>query len=136
MHVTKRPKPSSGVDLSPMLDVIFQLILFFLVSTTFANLPGITLNLTESTTSQGTDISGVNITVEENGTIWFNETESSMELLQTQLSQVELGSFTKDTYPVSIQADEKVTNGTIVKIFDAIRINGFTSVSLRTTDVR
>ena len=136
MDVTKRPKPSSGVDLSPMLDVIFQLILFFLVSTTFANLPGITLNLPESTTSQGTDISGVNITVEENGTIWFNETESSMELLQTQLSQVELGSFTKDTYPVSIQADEKVTNGTIVKIFDAIRINGFTSVSLRTTDVR
>ncbi|MCR5217134.1 biopolymer transporter ExbD [Treponema sp.] len=136
MRITKRPKPSSGVDLSPMLDVIFQLILFFLVSTTFANLPGITLNLPESKTSQGTDISGVNITVEEDGKIWFNESESSMELLQTQLGQVELGNFTKETYPVSIQADEKVTNGTIVKIFDAIRINGFTSVSLRTTDVR
>lgn len=136
MKVSKRAKPSSNIDLSPMLDVIFQLILFFLVSTTFANLPGITLNLPESKTSQATDISGVNITIEENGKIWFNETESSMELIQTQLAEVELGNFTKDTYPVSIQADEKVTNGTIVKLFDAIRINGFTSVSLRTTDAK
>ena len=133
MRVSRRSKQSVGIDLSPMLDVIFQLILFFLVSTTFANLPGITVNLPESSTSQGTDASGITITVEEGGKLWFNEKEASIETLDVLLQQVDTGKLTRDTYPVTVAADDRVTNGTIVKIFDALRKNDFVSVSLRTT---
>ncbi len=132
MRVSRKNKQSVGIDLSPMLDVIFQLILFFLVSTTFANLPGITVNLPESSTSQGTDISGINITVEEGGRLWFNDKEASLSSLDSLLQAVDVGKLTRETYPVTVSADEKVTNGTIVKIFDALRRNDFVSVSLRT----
>ena len=132
MRVSRKNKQSVGIDLSPMLDVIFQLILFFLVSTTFANLPGITVNLPESSTSQGTDISGINITVEEGGRLWFNDKEASLSSSDSLLQAVDVGKLTRETYPVTVSADEKVTNGTIVKIFDALRRNDFVSVSLRT----
>ena len=49
---------SSGasVDLIPMIDVVFQLILFFLVSTTFAILPAISVNLPSSQTAEGANV--------------------------------------------------------------------------------
>ncbi len=137
MHVSgRRRKTEPSIDLSPMLDVIFQLILFFLVSTTFASLPGLKMNLPQSSTSVATDVRGVTISVEENGSIWFNEKSVTLETLGECFKDVELGTFTKETYPISVSADDNVTNGTIVKIFDAIRLSGFSSVSLRTTERR
>ena len=132
MRVSKRPASTVGVDLSPMLDVIFQLILFFLVSTTFANLPGISVNLPDSTTAQGTDVSGITITMEADGNIYFNEENVSLETLALRLSEYDVGDHPKDTYPVTIAADDLVTNGNIIKVFDALRLNGFSAVSLRT----
>ena len=117
-----------------MLDVIFQLILFFLVSTTFAVLPGIKLNLPESATSENTEASGVTISVEEDGTMFFNEEQITEDQLSLKLKEVELGPYTTETYPVSISADYNVKNGTLVKIFDVLRMNSFSAVSLRTTD--
>lgn len=137
MHVSRRRHNGiPSIDLSPMLDVIFQLILFFLVSTTFASLPGLKMNLPQSSTSVATDVRGVTISVEESGAIWFNEKSVTLETLGECFKDVELGTFTKETYPISVSADENVTNGTIVKIFDAIRLSGFSSVSLRTTERR
>ena len=67
MKVSSRNERKSiaGVDLSPMLDVIFQLILFFLVSTTFSVLPAINVNLPESSTSKGVETSSITITAQE-----------------------------------------------------------------------
>lgn len=128
----KRSHKSVGIDLSPMLDVIFQLILFFLVSTTFATLPGIKLNLPVSTTSQGTDASGITITVDENENIYFNDKNILLENLAENLLALDTGKIPKENYPVILSADSKVTSGTIVKIFDELRKVGFSSVSLRT----
>ena len=66
---------AAQVDLVPMIDIVFQLILFFLVSTTFAILPGIKLRLPQSTTAEGSSMQGITITVDKNGLIFFNEKE-------------------------------------------------------------
>lgn len=133
MKVTKRERKTSGIDLSPMLDIIFQLILFFLVSTTFASLPAISVNLPSSTTSQGTSTGGVTITMDKDGSIYFNGEESSLILLDVQLKSLNVDDDKKWEYPVIISADDQVTNGNIVKVFDSLRRNGFTAVSLRTS---
>ena len=132
MKVTRRNNTAPNIDMSPMLDVIFQLILFFLVSTTFAMLPGISLNLPASTTAQGTDSSGITITVEENGAMYFNDQSCTLDTLPSFLNSLDTGTMSREVYPVMVCADENVTNGTIVKIFDALRISGFSAVSLRT----
>ncbi|MCQ2241100.1 biopolymer transporter ExbD [Treponema sp.] len=122
-----------GVDLSPMLDVIFQLILFFLVSTTFSILPAINVNLPESSTSQGVETSSITITVKEDGNLWFNDDKVSMKELEKLLKEFDTGDRPRNEFPVSIQADTNVTNGKIVALFDVIRFSGFSAVSLRTT---
>ncbi|MDO4506944.1 MAG: biopolymer transporter ExbD [Spirochaetales bacterium] len=122
-----------GVDLSPMLDVIFQLILFFLVSTTFSVLPAIKVNLPESSTSQGVETSSITITAREDGSLYFNDDKVSMKELEKLMKAFDTGDRPRNEFPVSIQADSAVTNGRIVALFDVIRDSGFSAVSLRTT---
>lgn len=124
---------SSGIDMTPMIDIVFQLILFFLVSTTFAIVPGIKLNLPESRTAEGVSIQGITITAEENGVLFFNDKEVSMSSLATELQSFDTGETKKEEFPISLEADDKVTNGTIVKLFDVIRENGYAVINLRTT---
>ncbi len=123
----------SNVDMTPMIDIVFQLILFFLVSTTFAILPGIKLNLPESHTAEGTSMKGITITAEKNGVLFFNEKEVSMATLGNELVMFDTGDTKKDEFPVSLEADADVTNGTIVKLFDVIRESGYCVINLRTT---
>ena len=134
MKVSNRKKRSVNVDLTPMIDVVFQLILFFLVSTTFAILPAININLPESSTAQGADIAGITITVQANGKMWFNDEQVSFTTLGEKLANYDTEGRKKEEYPVTLEADENVTNGSIVKIFDVLRGEGFVSVNLRTSD--
>lgn len=136
----RRAKPTKAtVDLIPMIDVVFQLILFFLVSTTFAMLPGIKLNLPVSSTAETTVTTGITITASSDGDLWYNDTLVTIDELSAKLATVEvdgeiLSADEKLSFPVRLEADAMVTNGTIVKLFDVLRINGFSAVNLRTTD--
>ena len=130
---TKREGIRSNVDMTPMIDIVFQLILFFLVSTSFATLPGIKLNLPQSHTSESTSLMGITITADESGALFFNDKEVSMATLGEELLSFDTGTTKKEEFPVSLEADSEVTNGTIVKIFDVIRESGYCVINLRTT---
>ena len=134
MKVSNRKKRGTAVDLTPMIDVVFQLILFFLVSTTFAILPAINVNLPESSTAQGSEIAGITITMQSNGKMWFNDEQVSFSTLGKRLASFDTEGKKKEEYPVTLEADANVTNGSIVKVFDVLRTEGFVSVNLRTTD--
>lgn len=129
----RRSGIKSSIDMTPMIDVVFQLIIFFLVSTTFAVLPGINLKLPESTTSESTSNLGITITCEKSGKLYFNEKEVTLKELSEALKKFDTQKTKRAEFPVSVEADSDVANGKIVEIFDAIRENGFSAVSLRTT---
>ena len=129
---SKRASIRSNVDMTPMIDIVFQLILFFLVSTTFAILPGIKLKLPTSRTSEGTSYQGITITADADGLLFFNEKEVAIDDLGHELVMYDTGDIKKDQFPVSLEADSEVTNGTIVKIFDVIRESGYAVINLRT----
>ena len=118
--------------MTPMLDIVFQLILFFLVSTTFAIVPGIKLNLPQSTTSEGTSVQGITIYVTEDNQMYFNDKPVNNDTLSISLLEYDTGETAKKDFPVSLEADSMVTNGTIVGLFDVIRKNGYSVINLRT----
>lgn len=129
---TKRGQIKSNVDMTPMIDIVFQLILFFLVSTTFAVLPAIKLKLPASHTSEGAAVQGITITADENNSLYFNDKPVTMDTLGDSLVAYDTGGTKKEEFPVSLEADSQVTNGTIVKIFDVIRESGYCVINLRT----
>ena len=56
----------------------------------------------------------------------------SIETLGAELAGFDTGDTKKEEFPVSLEADSDVTNGTVVKIFDVIRENGYSMINLRT----
>ncbi|WP_273465002.1 ExbD/TolR family protein, partial [Treponema berlinense] len=85
MKIRRRRGVSAGADLTPMIDVVFQLILFFLVSTTFAVLPAINVNLPESETSQAQSIAGITITATATGKLFFNDEKITIQSMDKKL---------------------------------------------------
>ena len=134
MKVTKHEVIHANVDFTPMIDVVFQLILFFLVSTTFSVLPGISVNLPTSSTAQGTAADGITITAAVDGKMFVNDIPVTLDSIDNVLAGIDTGKKKREEFPVTLEADDQVTNGTIVKIFDALRRNGFSAVSLRTNN--
>ncbi len=132
----RRKNIQATVDMTPMLDVVFQLIIFFLVSTTFAVLPGINLNLPESTTAESTSNLGITITADKKGGLWFNDKQVTFKTLGNELVNFDTKKTKKSEFPITIEADDQVTNGTIVKLFDVIRQSGYSAINLRTTEKR
>ena len=132
----RQKRPGAQVDLIPMIDIVFQLILFFLVSTTFAMLPAITLKLPSSQTSESVSVGQITITLETGGSIWFNSDRvASYEELNERLAAFDEVEYEgRRDYPVQLEADELVTNGAIVQVFDILRKNGFAALNLRTTE--
>lgn len=133
MKFNRKLETRAVIDLVPMIDVVFQLILFFLVSTTFAVLPGISLSLPQSTTAEGTRTNGITITVADDGALFVNAEEVALDGLDSALNALAV-SAPKDSVPVSLEADAQVPNGMIVKILDSLRRTGFTGVNLRTRE--
>ena len=110
MKVTKRAVLHANVDFTPMIDVVFQLILFFLVSTTFSVLPGISVNLPQSSTSQSTAADGITITATVDGKMYVNEIPVTFKTIDSVLAGVDTGERKREEFPVTLEADDKVTN--------------------------
>ncbi|MCM1321771.1 MAG: biopolymer transporter ExbD [Bacteroides sp.] len=132
MKRLRRAAARAQVDLIPMIDVVFQLILFFLVSTTFALLPAISVKLPESETAENAEIRSITVTARSDGTLYFNAETVSMEQLSAKLAAADVPFAERKDFPVQFEADELVTNGVIVRVFDVLRENGFAAIQLRT----
>jgi len=133
MKFKRRLEARAGVDLVPMIDVVFQLILFFLVSTTFAVLPGIELDLPVSTTAESTRTNVITITISRDELVYVNSEEVTIDRLDEALLAVAVDGA-REKVPVSLEADSAVPGGRIVQILDSLRRTGFVGVNLRTTD--
>lgn len=133
MKFKRKLETRAVIDLVPMIDVVFQLILFFLVSTTFALLPGINLDLPGSTTATGTRTNGVTITVAADGRVFVNADEVELDSLDAALEAIG-NTVPRETVPVSLEADGMVPNATIVRVLDSLRRTGYTGVNLRTRE--
>ena len=112
-----RLKPLSGrPDLSPMLAVLFLLLIFFMLSSSFVQVSGIKVDLPEIGTkgTLGVEKFVITVTMTESGSeIYFNEKVVSWETLKQELANV---SNYSTSATVILRADQKTPFGTISKI--------------------
>jgi biopolymer transport protein ExbD len=136
MHFRRRLSPNANVDLIPMIDVVFQLVVFFMVSSTFVMTPGIALDLPESTSSEPVVIDRVVVTIVSESRLYLNRDEVSYEELDARLEAIEEQSERLDaeTRSAIIEANADVSYATIVSVLDVMRRNGYRGIALRTLE--
>ena len=105
-----------SLDISPLLDVVFLLLIFFLVTTTFMPDASMDLELPESTTATQSEIAATVVTVGEDGGVQIDGDSVSMQELERE--------------KITVRADARVDYGVIVRIIDALRNAGVDALSL------
>jgi biopolymer transport protein ExbD len=132
MRFRRKFEPQASINLVPMVDVVFQLVLFFLVSTTLALVPGIRLQLPASGTAENVPIRQLVVTVASPTELWFNnEPLASPAELDARLAGM-AEADRQALESVIIEADQQVPYGLMVEVLDALRRNGLKDVGLRT----
>jgi biopolymer transport protein ExbD len=118
------------IDLTPMIDVVFQLVLFFMVSTTFVASPGIQVELPKSSAQVVvSDQKDVSLWLTLEGSLYLRDRLVTQEGLAMALRAV---AESDPKTLVKIQADAGVTHGDVVALMDAVRTAGLNRLAIAT----
>jgi len=131
MRFQRRLSPQSKVDLVPMIDVVFQLVVFFMVSSTFNMTPAINLNLPSSTTADVVSVTNLTVTVRSESEIFLNQEPHDLASLNRRLA-VFTAEEKEEIQSVMVQADGTVPYSLMISVLDTLREGGFYGISLKT----
>jgi biopolymer transport protein ExbD len=123
----------TNVELIPLIDVVFQLVVFFMVSTTFILTPGISLVLPKSETSEPVVMSKLIVTVVSRNELYLNKEQYDVEGLDQRLGAI-TEEERSEIKTVVVEGDENVSYSLMVQVLDVLRRNGFTGINLRTKE--
>ena len=123
------------VNLTSLIDVVFLLLIFFMISTTFDRQALLRLDLPEATTSEADSVPQfIEVTVSEDGRIFVDDnllTENTNRALRAVLG--DLRAQTPDI-PLVVRADERASHGLVVMVLDAAAAEGINRVGIATVE--
>lgn len=126
MKFRRQLKAQVQPDLIPMIDIVFQLVVFFMVSSTFVVAPGIGLDLPESSTEEQVSMDLYQISLNSDGRIFFQD----KEVLLNQLPVILKDLNEDEKQRVVIQGDAGVPLQQLVRVLDTLRSNGVRNASI------
>jgi biopolymer transport protein ExbD len=120
MRLQDEPDIAPQINIVPMIDVIFAILTFFIMSTLFlTRQEGLPVNLPKAATSQQSQIpTKITVTVEQSGQISLNKKPTTVDALAEQIRNL-MGKNPESV--VVISADTKVEHGNIVAVMDKVR---------------
>lgn len=125
--IKKRSRRESLIDISPMMDMVFILLIFFIVTSTFTRETGIDVTKPKASSAKELAKESILIGITRQGTIHINETQVNLSSLQTILKQVMAESPDR---PVIIVSDRDAPSGAIVDVLDECNIAKVRKVSI------
>jgi biopolymer transport protein ExbD len=127
---SRRHAPESeehGIDLAPMLDFTINLLIFFIITTSFIKEAGITVVKPEAVTAEHRESGNLLIAIRENGDIWMDRQRVEPRDLRTRLERLHI-ERPDDT--VVIIADRESNAGVVAEVMDEVRLAGIKEVSI------
>jgi biopolymer transport protein ExbD len=116
-----------GIDITPMLDVVFIMLIFFIVTASFVKEAGIDVNRPEAATAVKKDRANILVAISEKGEIWINKRKVDVRAVQANIERL----YAENPQgTVVIQADRKATTDVLIKVMDASRAAGIEDVSI------
>jgi biopolymer transport protein ExbD len=117
-----------GVDISPLIDCVFILLIFFIVTTTFVEETGVEVDKPQAASSVRLEKNSILIALTEKGEVVYGGREIGFGGVQPLVKRM----LQQEDVPVVIQADTGTPSGLLVRIIDEAKLAGATKVSLAT----
>lgn len=115
------------INMTPMLDIVFIMLIFFIVTTSFIKESGIEVNRPTAQSAQRTERGNILIGIRPGGEIWIDQRVVDLRAVRANVERL-LAENPEGS--VVIQADRETVTGTLVQVMDQVRLGGVTSVSI------
>lgn len=125
--IRNKNRKASVIDISPMMDMVFILLIFFIVTSTFTRETGIDITKPKASSAKELAKESILIGVTRQGTIHINESQVNLSSLQTILKQMMMEAPDR---PVIIVSDRDAPSGRIVDILDECNLARVRKVSI------
>ena len=122
-----RKQTDSEVNLTPMLDVVFIMLIFFIVTASFVKEAGIEVSRPAAATAERKERGNFLIAITENDQIWMDRRQVDVRALRANIERLHAEN---PQGAVVIQADKDSRNGLLVQVMDAARQAGVFNVSI------
>jgi biopolymer transport protein ExbD len=118
----------TGIDLSPMIDCVFILLIFFIVTTTFVEETGVEVDKPIAASAAQLEKTSILIALTAKGEIVYGGREIGISGIQALVKRL----LAKEDLPVIVQADAAVPSGLLVRVIDQAKLGGAVKVSIAT----
>ena len=119
------------IDMTPMLDVVFILLIFFIVTASFVKESGIDVNRPEAATAVQKDRANILVAISDTGEVWINKRQVDVRAVHAHIERL----YAENPQgSVVIQADKKATTAVLIQVMDAARAAGVFDVSIATQE--
>jgi len=130
--VLQAQEDKEEIDMTPMLDVVFILLIFFIVTASFVKEAGIDVNRPEAATAVKKERANILVAISDKGDIWINKRKVDIRSVQANIERLKAEN---PQGTVVIQADKKATTDTLIKVMDSARAAGVFDVSIAAQEV-
>ena len=117
----------SAIDITPMLDVVFILLIFFIVTATFIKEPGLTVERPEAVTADLKPSATILIAIGPDGAIWIDRKKKDIQDVRSTIERL-FADNPKGS--VVIQADKLAKNAVLIEVMDAAREAKVTEIAV------
>jgi biopolymer transport protein ExbD len=118
----------SGIDISPLIDCVFILLIFFIVTTTFVEETGVEVDKPQAASASQLEKTSILIALTEKGEVVYGGREIGISGVQPLVKRM----LQKEDVPVIIQADKSSQSGLLVRVIDEAKLGGAAKVSVAT----
>jgi biopolymer transport protein ExbD len=122
-----REQEESEVNLTPMLDVVFIMLIFFIVTASFVKEAGIDVSRPPAATAERKERGNILVAITENDQIWMDRRQVDPRSIRANIERLHAEN---PQGSVVIQADKNSKNGLLVQVMDAARLAGVSNVAL------
>jgi biopolymer transport protein ExbD len=123
----RRREDDSEINLTPMLDVVFIMLIFFIVTASFVKESGIDVNRPEAVTAERKERGNILVAISAQGDIWLDKRRIDARALRANIEKLHAEN---PQGAVVILADKESRNGLLVQVMDAARAAGVSEVSI------
>jgi len=134
MRLQTRQREEPDVNLTPLIDVVFLLLIFFMVSTTFNRETEISIELPEASGPQiKSDKKTVEISIDDKGRYFVNKKEVINTQLETLKRAIQEAAGDDKKPRIILSADRNTTHQSVISAMDAVRQLGFVNMTFATS---
>lgn len=115
------------IDMTPMLDIVFIMLIFFIVTTSFVKESGVTVSTPQAQTAAQQDNANIFIAITADGEVWIDRRPVDPRSVRAIVARLHADN---PEGSVIIQSDEAAATGMLVEIMDQVRLAGVEGIAI------